>query len=82
MTDVFKRPALPFVQKGNAKKARIDDSALALIPASQQQSSRSSSLQFPIMLLTGHEGEIYASKFSTDGTCLASAGYDMKICMF
>ncbi|CAB3408116.1 unnamed protein product [Caenorhabditis bovis] len=33
----------------------------------------------PIMVLQGHLGEIYTAKFSNDGTCLASAGYDMQI---
>lgn len=36
----------------------------------------------PIMMLSGHDGEIYAAKFSPDGSCLASAGFDMKICLF
>ncbi|KAI6205159.1 WD-40 repeat protein [Aphelenchoides besseyi] len=40
---------------------------------------RQSNLQEPIMLLTGHEGEIFTSRFSPDGTCLASAGYDQRI---
>lgn len=40
---------------------------------------RSSNLLAPIMLLTGHEGEIFASRFSGDGTCLASGGFDQKI---
>lgn len=31
------------------------------------------------MLLHGHEGEIYSARFSTDGTCLASGGFDQKI---
>ncbi|KAK6050076.1 WD domain, G-beta repeat protein [Cooperia oncophora] len=31
------------------------------------------------MLLTGHEEEIFAARFSTDGTCLATAGFDQKI---
>ncbi|VDM84298.1 unnamed protein product [Strongylus vulgaris] len=30
------------------------------------------------MLLTGHEEEIFAARFSTDGTCLATAGFDQK----
>ncbi|CAD6185205.1 unnamed protein product [Caenorhabditis auriculariae] len=40
---------------------------------------RISNLQAPIMLLNGHEGEIYTAQFSNDGTCMASAGYDMQI---
>lgn len=41
--------------------------------------ARTSSLAAPIMQLSGHEGEIYTSKFSPDGTFLASSGYDRKI---
>lgn len=36
----------------------------------------------PIMLLTGHEEEIFAARFSTDGTCLATAGFDQKVFYF
>lgn len=45
----------------------------ALISASP---GRTSNLQAPIMLLTGHEGEIYSAKFSPDGTYLVSGGFD------
>ena len=41
---------------------------------------RTSSLQAPIMLLTGHGGEIFCCKFHPDGSALASAGYDRQIC--
>ncbi|XP_057309670.1 U5 small nuclear ribonucleoprotein 40 kDa protein-like [Hydractinia symbiolongicarpus] len=41
--------------------------------------SRSSSLQAPIMLLTGHEGEIFCSRFHPSGKTLASAGFDRQI---
>lgn len=44
--------------------------------------ARTSSLKAPIMMLSGHEGEIYTAKFSNDGTFLASAGFDMIICKF
>ncbi|XP_013413134.2 U5 small nuclear ribonucleoprotein 40 kDa protein [Lingula anatina] len=40
---------------------------------------RTSNLLAPIMLLSGHEGEIFTSKFSPDGTMLASAGFDRLI---
>lgn len=36
----------------------------------------------PIILLQGHEGEIYAAQFSPDGTLLASSGYDRQIRKF
>ena len=41
---------------------------------------RTSSLLAPIMLLSGHEGEIYTAKFSPDGQYVASAGFDRIIC--
>lgn len=40
---------------------------------------RTSSLLAPIMLLAGHEGEIYTVKFHPEGTCLASSGFDRLI---
>ncbi|XP_032900883.1 U5 small nuclear ribonucleoprotein 40 kDa protein [Amblyraja radiata] len=40
---------------------------------------RTSSLQAPIMLLTGHEGEVYCCKFHPNGSTLASAGFDRLI---
>ena len=43
---------------------------------------RLSNLAAPIMLLTGHEGEIFTTKFSPDGKMLASAGFDRLICKF
>lgn len=44
--------------------------------------TRTSHLMAPIMLLSGHDGEIYTAKFSPDGTRLASAGFDMSVCEF
>ncbi|XP_002739808.1 U5 small nuclear ribonucleoprotein 40 kDa protein-like [Saccoglossus kowalevskii] len=64
------------------KKSRTD---IVAVPGSRQQSlveagpPRTSSLLAPIMLLTGHEGEIFSCKFSPDGNTLASAGYDRLI---
>ncbi|KAL5013561.1 hypothetical protein ScPMuIL_007831 [Solemya velum] len=40
---------------------------------------RFSNLDAPIMLLTGHEGEIFSAKFSPDGQLIASAGFDRQI---
>ncbi|NXM98504.1 SNR40 protein, partial [Sylvia borin] len=42
---------------------------------------RCSSLQAPIMLLSGHEGEVYCCKFHPNGNTLASAGFDRLIWM-
>ncbi|WAR18097.1 SNR40-like protein [Mya arenaria] len=40
---------------------------------------RLSSLEAPIMLLSGHEGDVFCTKFSPDGRMLASAGFDRLI---
>jgi Prp8 binding protein len=41
---------------------------------------RVSSLTAPIMLATGHDGEVLACEFNADGSCFASAGSDR--CVF
>jgi len=41
--------------------------------------SRTSSMLAPIMLLTGHEAEIFSAKFSPDGEMVASGGFDRLI---
>ncbi|KAK6740429.1 hypothetical protein RB195_008723 [Necator americanus] len=64
--DDFKVPMLP--------------NRMALVSTeNKNEPQRTSKLQAPIMLLTGHEEEIFAARFSTDGTCLATAGFDQKI---
>ena len=45
----------------------------------QSGPARTSNMEAPIMLLTGHEGEIYSAKFHPDGQFLASAGFDRQI---
>ena len=47
-----------------------------------QKPARTSRLEAPIMLLTGHEGEIFCCKFSVDGSFLASAGHERLICEY
>uniref|UniRef100_A0A914EGF9 U5 small nuclear ribonucleoprotein 40 kDa protein n=1 Tax=Acrobeloides nanus TaxID=290746 RepID=A0A914EGF9_9BILA len=83
MTDFFKRPPeplLPLVATA-PKRARFDDGALVQ-SNTQSTEPRTSSLMAPIMLLTGHEGEIYGAKFSPDGKYLASAGFDQKVLLW
>ncbi|VDM44713.1 unnamed protein product [Toxocara canis] len=65
------------LQRGGTgpKRPRMD----VVSSGSQRSHRRSSNLQAPIMMLSGHEGEIYAAKFSPDGTCIATGGFDMKI---
>ena len=45
-----------------------------------QGPSRTSNMDAAIMLLTGHEGEIYSAKFHPEGSFLASGGFDRNIC--
>ncbi|KAI9021902.1 WD40-repeat-containing domain protein [Hyaloraphidium curvatum] len=40
---------------------------------------RTSALQAPIMLLTGHAGEVFTTKFSPDGQHIASGSFDQQI---
>ncbi len=40
---------------------------------------RTSSLLAPIMLLTGHAGEVFGVKFSPDGSVLASCSHDKHL---
>merc|ERR1712241_540565 len=40
---------------------------------------RTSNMEAPIMLLSGHQGEIYTAKFHPEGSVLASAGFDRQI---
>lgn len=61
----------------------MDEGALVPVEGTRKEENgnqRPSSLQSPIMLLTGHEGEIFGARFSHDGNILASVGFDMKIC--
>ncbi|MGH0137055.1 UNVERIFIED_CONTAM: hypothetical protein FKN15_028225 [Acipenser sinensis] len=61
-------------------------SEMAAAPGQQQLMPmgppRSSSLQAPIMLLCGHEGEVHCCKFHPNGATLASAGFDRLILMW
>lgn len=43
---------------------------------------RTSNLQAPIMLLSGHDGDIFCIKFSPNGQILASAGMDRLILLW
>ncbi|NXD60322.1 SNR40 protein, partial [Corvus moneduloides] len=51
-------------------------------PCVPQGPPRCSSLQAPIMLLSGHEGEVYCCKFHPNGNTLASAGFDRLILLW
>jgi Prp8 binding protein len=47
----------------------------AIVP----KEKRTSNLHAPIMLLTGHQAEVYSVKFSPDGQSLASASFDKQV---
>lgn len=63
-----KKTRTDLVVSGNDKKSLIEG-----------QPARTSNLESPIMLLTGHTGEVFCSKISPDGDLVASAGYDRAI---
>jgi WD40 repeat protein len=79
------------------KKIRIDESfssdivsfvdsntanALALSNYSKYAPGRSSNLESPDTVLTGHEGAVYSISFDPSGNFLCSGSYDRKICKF
>lgn len=51
-----------------------------LVTTENEQKERTSSLQSPTMLLTGHSGAIYSVAFDKTGRNLASASFDSNIC--
>ncbi|OQR78524.1 U5 small nuclear ribonucleoprotein 40 kDa protein-like [Tropilaelaps mercedesae] len=67
------------------KRARGPNAELALGGGSYNRAlqiskgSRSSSLLAPIMLLTGHQKELFSGRFHPDGSFLASSGFDRQI---
>lgn len=63
---------IPAVQEPPSKRARGDDDALASIP-------RTSGLDAPTMLLTGHEAAVSSIKFDPSGRYLASGSHDKRI---
>jgi len=59
------------------KKSRTDDEKGGQLIAAGVP--RTSSLMAPIVLLEGHQAEIYSCKFDPSGKILASAGFDKRI---
>ncbi|KAK3511678.1 hypothetical protein QTP70_014554 [Hemibagrus guttatus] len=83
MIEAVKRSADMALVPAGVKRPRTE-----LVAAAQSQQlatmgpPRSSSLQAPIMLLSGHEGEVYCCKFHPNGSMLASAGFDRLILLW
>lgn len=64
-----------------AVEPRSKNPRMEVIASTQGRPSqgRSSNLMAQVMLLTGHDGEIYCGKFSPDGAILATTGFDRSI---
>ncbi|EPY87327.1 u5 small nuclear ribonucleoprotein-like protein [Camelus ferus] len=87
-----KGPELPLVPVKRQRHELLLGAAGSNPGAGQQQAApgallqagppRCSSLQAPIMLLSGHEGEVYCCKFHPSGSTLASAGFDRLILLW
>lgn len=80
---MYKRPAQELdIAIVSGKKARIDQNGEVAIRESNKEVALQASkhrLKGPIMLLTGHESEIFTCKFHPQGRTLASAGMDRSI---
>lgn len=83
----FKRPSGPAEQQAKRARYEAENQIVQHIGGAvatagfrgESAQQRTSKLQAPIMLLTGHEGEIMTARFSHCGTMFASGGYDQKI---
>jgi len=71
--------ALVLAKKPRNELVEVTDKSKALV---QSGPARTSNMDAPIMLLTGHQGEIYTAKFHPEGNVIASAGFDRQIYMW
>eukprot|EP00899_Mesostigma_viride_P010093 jgi/Mesvir1/19085/Mv12838-RA.1 len=84
MASVEKRPGDEDMQIV-AKRQKTDgeivpaDNKNQQIVVNKEGIRRTSSLLAPVMLLTGHQGEIYTMAFNPEGTCIASGSHDKMI---
>ena len=76
----FKRPGEELAVVPVSKRARTEvanvNKGTSIV---QNDISRTSNLMAPIMLLEGHQGEIFTVEFHPEGQYLASAGFDRQI---
>merc|ERR1712029_786045 len=70
---------MPELKKPRNELVEVTDKSKALV---QSGPARTSNMDAPIMLLSGHQGEIYTAKFHPEGNVLASAGFDRQIFMW
>ena len=82
------------VQSSEGAIARLNASSNALVQSVSthttsaiqyltfSQAPRTSGLQAPVMQLSGHSGEIFASKFDLTGNLIASGSMDRSISAF
>lgn len=70
---------VPVAKKTRNEIALYETQGGAIVEAGP---ARTSNLQSPIMLLTGHEGEVFCSQFSPDGSIVASSGFDRLILLW
>ncbi|XP_071451309.1 U5 small nuclear ribonucleoprotein 40 kDa protein [Hetaerina americana] len=64
---------VPVAKRARNELSAVDDTSEA------ETGPRNSSLLAPIMLLEGHQGEIYTAEFHPEGQYLASSGFDRQI---
>jgi len=63
-------------KKSRSDMMIVNNAARAVV---ESNVPRTSNMEAPIMLLTGHGGEAYTGKFHPEGSILASAGFDRQI---
>merc|ERR1719435_734649 len=64
-------------KKARAGEMVIVNNAARAVVASNVP--RTSNMEAPIMLLTGHSGEIYTGKFHPEGNLLATGGHERLV---
>lgn len=69
---------VPSTKKSKNEVANVNRNKSVL----QAAPARTSNLFAPIMLLEGHEGEIFTTEFHPEGQYLASSGFDRKILLW